>query len=313
MKRLLSTLCFAALTAAAGTVAFPDAVTLDNGHIRVGVSPAAGRIVDFALSGGGNLLWLNTEAEVRELRGSGQWGNCGGDRLWPELYSYWRCIRGVNIPDPQIDGGGWELVEHTPLALTIRSRVSESLGCRALRRIELAPDRSRLAVTNRLEQVEPTPFPVQLWPVTQLPPAECYFFAVAPGKKPYRISSDDRGEITVLPEQLVYRAPRDTTTKLAGNGEWLAARFGELLLVQASRHTPGACYPEGGSLLLFTGPRYAELEFSGGLRHLKPGETVENTVYWELVRLPRDAGETEAARVTRITAHNLLQGKRNHE
>lgn len=309
MKRLLSTFCFAALAAAAGTVAFPDAVTLDNGHIRVGVSPAAGRIVDFASSGGGNLLWLNTGAEVRELRGSGRWVNYGGDRLWPELYNYWRSIRRVNIPDPQIDGGGWELVERAPLALTIRSRVSESLGCRALRRIELVPGRPRLAVTNRLEQVEPTPFPVQLWPVTQIPPAEYYFFATAPARVPYRISSDEQGVITVLPEQLVYRAPRGTTTKLTGNGEWLAARFGELLLVQASRHAPGACYPEGGSQLLFTGPRYAELEFCGGLRHLKPGEAVENTVYWELVRLPRDAGETEAARVTRTTAHNLLQGK----
>ena len=286
MKRLLSTFCFAALAAAAGTVAFPDAVTLDNGHIRVGVSPAAGRIVDFAPSGGGNLLWLNTGAEVREQRGSGRWVNYGGDRLWPELYNYWRSIRRVNIPDPQIDGGGWVLVERAPLALTIRSRVSESLGCRALRRIELVPGRPRLAVTNRLEQVEPTP-----------------------ARVPYRISSDEQGGITVLPEQLVYRAPRGTTTKLTGNGEWLAARFGELLLVQASRHAPGACYPEGGSQLLFTGPRYAELEFCGGLRHLKPGEAVENTVYWELVRLPRDAGETGAARVTRTTAHNLLQGK----
>ena len=116
MKRLLSTFCFAALAAAAGTVAFPDAVTLDNGHIRVGVSPAAGRIVDFAPSGGGNLLWLNTGAEVREQRGSGRWVNYGGDRLWPELYNYWRSIRRVNIPDPQIDGGGWVLVERAPLA-----------------------------------------------------------------------------------------------------------------------------------------------------------------------------------------------------
>ena len=75
----------------------------------------------------------------------------------------------------------------------------------------------------------------------------------------------------------------------------------------------GACYPEGGSQMLFTGPRYAELEFSSGLRHLKPGEIFENSVQWELVRLPRNTGNGDAARTAQDTATKLLQGNRDHE
>ncbi len=317
MKQLFSAVFLitaTVVTVAAETLRFPDTVTLDNGLIRVGISAAAGRIVDFGVSGGGpNLLWLNTVSEVRELRETNRWVNLGGDRVWPELYNYWRSIRRTNIPDPRIDGGEWIPGEQTKLAMTIRSRVSESLGCRLERRIELSPDRPCLTVTNRIVQIEPTPFPLQLWPITQIQPADCYFFAIAPGEPPYRISSDEAGEITLQPGRLIYLAPRDTTTKLTGNGEWLAARFGELLFVQASHHTPGACYPEGGSQMLFTGPRYAELEFSGGLRHLKPGEIFENSVQWELVQLPRNTGNGDAARTAQDTATKLLQGNRDHE
>ena len=59
---------------------------------------------------------------------------------------------------------------------------------------------------------------------------------------------------------------------------------------------PDGEYSENVSLQLFSDGAYVELETLGGIANPKPGETMQNTVYWRLLERPSGLDDAELNR-----------------
>ena len=86
MKQLFSAVFLitaTVVTVAAETLRFPDTVTLDNGLIRVGISAAAGRIVDFGVANCAKPIAGSISAATGCGRNSTTTGAASGARTSP--------------------------------------------------------------------------------------------------------------------------------------------------------------------------------------------------------------------------------------
>ena len=152
----------AAESAPKPVLTFEDQITLDNGEVRLGVSPSIGRVVEFGFSDGPNLIWINTEAVYDDpVAGVAvtdqQYYNLGGDKLWPTAQPLWKLATGNNNwpPDGVIDGGPWSVRRQSENSVTIESAPSPHYGIVVLRTFTLVPDKPRVVIQNLIHRIEP--------------------------------------------------------------------------------------------------------------------------------------------------------------
>ena len=152
-----------------------SALQLRNGHQRVTIVPAIGRVMglDFAQDG----AYAGPALEPPQLGAAlapdhDGWINYGGDKAWPAPQSDWPRVAGRGWPPPvtfdarpftaSIEGSQVEML----------SAVDPAYGIRVRRRITLFND--LMFITTTYEKVEGAPVRVGVWTITQLkPPSGC--------------------------------------------------------------------------------------------------------------------------------------------
>ena len=162
-------------------------ITLSNKSAELGVCPEHGRIVVFKLRQGRNVLWRNSgKLEVAILKG---WKNYGGDKVWLIPQNMRPSAFGNRLPDSDIDGKPWRVIEQSKNSLTIQSRLSKVLGCFVARTITLDPVKPIAIIENRVIQKKQTPFPIHIWQVSQVVKPEYAVIGlnnrIFPEQKPY--------------------------------------------------------------------------------------------------------------------------------
>lgn len=309
----------AAPAAASERLAFDDAVVIDNGHVRLAVSPSMGRIVRFGRASAasevdrGNLLWVNTRAGYDSpfVSARGQrYHNPGGDKLWPTVQALWERAYGNKEwpPDGVIDGQPWRVVHLSARRVTMESPVSPHLGVQVRRVIELPPDAAEVRITNTINRVKANPFPVHAWTITQVPAPQAALLGVAAeraeGSPPWIPMMGKPEEFERFVELLegeravVLRPASGSGQKLGTFGRWVAGVYEDYVFLQSTDYDPAAAYPDGSSVQVYSQPGdYIELELLSRFVHLRPGEALENRVVWRLLDKPATASLQDVQRL----------------
>lgn len=291
-------------------VVFDDEVVLDNGVVRIAVSPQAGRITHFGRSDAGpagNLLWLpGQDVWQNPFRGDGRsYFNLGGDKVWVCVQALWERAHGSDWPpEGVIDGRPWNLVEASPERIVIESEASPAFGARVRREIELVPGAATALITNRLTRTEPNVFPLHIWSITQVNTPPMALLDVAPDRVnpstvwlPMQPGGRTVGPyVSVLPryEAVAFQTEAlPDAGKIGALGRWVAAVWEDHLLLQIGDYDRDGSYPDGSSAQIYTDDQYTELELLSDSRHLRPGETMTNRVAWHLLPRPAAANERE--------------------
>ena len=278
---------------------FPDAVSLDNGAVRLAYSPGAGRVVEFGRSGGPNLLWISPP-DPAPMRGADRldpgdprvYHNLGGEKLWATVQSMWGRAYGSDNwpPDGVIDGSAWTVVEQNDRRIVCESGESPHLGIVARRTYELDADQPVVRVTNELRRVRPNVFPVFPWTVAQVRVPEFALLGTT-DSPPAAWTDDPKSPPATEPADgaLVWTIPADTAglgQKTATTGGWVAGVFADDVFLQSTDVDPDGSYPDGSNAQVYLGETYLELELLAPSTHPDVGESASNEITWRLV--PRD-------------------------
>ncbi len=299
----LSAYCSCSLPKDKTPLEYTDELVLDNGIVRLCVSPAVGRIVYFGKVGGRDLLWRNsaTAIETRKRRRPDAWLNYGGDKIWPAVRYSWGRIYGPGWSlDKAIDGSAWTVVEKTDSRIIIESPVSKQLHIKIRREITLIPGKAAARIKNTLQQISYTPYPVCLWSVTQVKSPRCCLLDIdgkrLQSKEPYVVLSGTKDvNVRLLPDKSALKFMASPGKSKVGTfGGWIAAVYPDCIFRQSSKFYQNGCYPDNASVECFWlckgdkptkgwNPDYVELELMGNSVHLQPGEKIRNVVNWEII------------------------------
>ncbi len=287
-----------------GVVQFRDAITLDNGQLAISISPEAGRIFSLVPAGGRNLLWVGDAASVEKAKVNPKrkYLNYGGDKIWPAVQSLWPHISGRTWPPPTgISSTAWTLMSQSKLSVTIQSPIDPELNIQARRKIVLAPYAAKITITNTLTRIKPSPFPVQIWCVTQVHNPEFTLLDMArdvadPDRAWIRMSPAKQWQsawIDKLPGALLHQPDYTRRTKVGTFGRWIAGVWSDYVFIQRTDYDPTAAYPDASNMQVYTSRANSELETLSPQVHLQPGQSLTNTVQWQVITRP--AGEAAAA------------------
>lgn len=286
-------------------------VTLDNGSVAVRVASALGRVIGFQRPGEENWLMVTDEPAAPDI----DYKPWGGDRIWPLLLQYAPQAYGGSNFDLAIEGGPWTVIASGPRFLEIKSPDSPQLGLRIIRRVELPATGTEVVHRIRLERFTENPFPVQVWAVTSIRPADAILMErdprirqvnAAPFKRWLHVWPEEP-RATLLPKSRALRVefPR-ATIKVATYGAWIAVLKSSSAFLQTTAYDPGAFYPDESSLQFYseTGRGLHELETLSPSWFLRAGESREWTVRWTLLDFPADAtsDEQRATHLARLAA-----------
>lgn len=283
------------LSASSPEPAWPGpAIVLDNGKVRLVISPQIGRITAFHQHGEAN--WL---APATEPLPPGQpWPSYPGDKLWPSAQFLWPQIHGSNGPDPVFDKLPWTVTRQEPLVVTLLSATSPRLGVQAERTIRLSPEGTRLLQTCKLIRREASAFPVCVWMVTTCPLADYILLDLHPqaarssGRPyhPFGSPAHPLDNVRVWEEAAAVQFGWPTTgaQKAGTYGHWIALIRGDRGLVQRVQFVADGCYLEESNLQAWVAPhnRLCEIETSSPHWFLRPGEEAVWDIQWELVDFP---------------------------
>ncbi len=289
--------------AAEASPVFADTRWLDNGTIRLGVSPSVGRITWFGWSDGGNLLWVNPQTVNVPPDGDPEaWINYGGDKPWVGPQNSWPYFLPSGKdwpPDGSLDGEPWRVLLHNDATIVLLSPLSEAQGVRLTRKIRMLPGEAAVMVrTDAKCEGEGSPMPAQLWNVTQVrvPDAVALGVGEVPGGPGGGLRMVDgekfEGELEERDGHTVWTpAGRPTGKKLGTIGGWIAAQFGDTMLIQTSPYDAHGIYPENSSTQLYVADDYVELEMLSPATQLRRGRTLTHEVVWGLWSL-ESVGQT---------------------
>jgi hypothetical protein len=283
---------------------FEDTITLTNEKVRLGISPRVGRVVDFGLTDGRNVLWRNTDAVYdNPVAGTAvpyqQYFNLGGDKLWPTVQPLWKSATGNNNwpPDGVIDGGAWSVVAQDDDEIVIKSPPSPHYGVVVLRGFKLVAGKPQVIVQNVIQRIEANPFPLSAWTVTQvLPPLSVVLDTTkqAPklsGGAVQVLSGDDESLIRAhlqpigQGEGIDWDLDHGGAAKIGTFGRWIAAIYSDVTFLQETEYDPFGAYPDRSSVQAYKGDGYLELELLSPLTQIEPQQRLRHTVVWTLVEL----------------------------
>jgi hypothetical protein len=284
-------------------LSFSDTVTLNNGRVRLGVSPAVGRVVDFGLSDGANLLWINRESVYdNPVAGQAvpgqQYLNLGGDKLWPTTQPLWKNATGNDQwpPDGVIDGGTWSLISQGEHEIVIESPPSPHYGITVRRSFRLDPEDPVVEISNVLRRTEANPIPLQAWTITQVQTPQKAMLDLASDApvsgEPIQYLTGDtwakvKDHVYLLGDSdsdaVAWTMAGDANAKLGTFGRWVAGVYPDLIFLQEADFNPTGAYPERSSAQVYRADSYTELELLSPLRQLAPGEELQFDVTWTLI------------------------------
>lgn len=300
-----------------------ECIEIHNESIRIVIVPQIGRIMHYGLLEGPNLIWINSGLEGRllgELEShlesrDAQWANFGGDKVWPVEQFRWPEVNNrAWPPDPWFDGSPQEVITRSD-GVTLMSPVSRFCGARIIRTIKIDEIGNSVKIEQRIEKVKSgfnskiEPIPLTIWSVTQVIQPEEIIFPLNPNSSlPNSIFIYDENPVTrsniVYQNGLGIFFPSSTDHQKIGTDgdQWLAAVCGCHAFVQRFTRLPNAVYPENGlSAEVYTSPEsYIELEILSPLQSMKVGESIESTIFWELISLTSDTPDEKRQEIRKI-------------
>lgn len=265
---------------------------MSNGFAELIYVPQVGRIMRYAEKGGQNVLWENGRLAGKSMpQGENpQWFNYGGDKLWPAPQSLWNWP-----PDPILDGTAYDVVV-IGSAIVISGKSSPKSGVQFRRRISMASNGTGVQIENWMTNTSKKPQELAVWEITQTDNPDQVTVPLEVTKEmplgwaPYDDKPVDQTFAAIRNGELVvHRNPR-AGFKLGSASEKgsLTAQFAGAKFRMSVRKAKGI-YPDGGKFLEVYAngdpDKYVELEITGPLTHLAPGETAELDMSWRIDRL----------------------------
>lgn len=283
--------------------AYGRVLSLSNGVIEAYVTLDVGpRIIRFGYVGGQNFMRDERSAfepksdkEFTDFFGEGtKWENFGGHRIWLSPESY---------PETYIPDSAPVEYELTENGAVFTPKACKPIGAAFRLELKLDADDANMQVNMRVTNIGNTEkrfaiwgltvsaqngtliIPmntndtgllsnriISVWPYTDMSDKRIYW-----GKKYVTLSQDNAAE---------------TPIKLGFDLNCGSAYYclnGEVFCKHYDTEHPNADYPDGGcSFETYTNDQFIEIESLGRLNTVKPGETVENTESWSLMKQPCD-------------------------
>lgn len=284
--------------ALAALMTSPAAVTIDetvydgkpayrvsNGSARLVVSPHLGRVVEYGLTDGPNVLW-QSKAEVA----AGGYRNVGGDKVWYAPQTIWNWP-----PDRSWDGTAMT-AEKLPDGIRLTSERGKVLPLRLKREIRLDAYGPKVTFLNSLTNEGGEPVTVSLWQVTQVDrPTEIVLPRLGTAAQPrgYAMLQGkfNNKAARVEPSSVRIWLHADQAFKYGSKGGdgSLTATVGKFRFTTYSPILKRGKYADQDSAKqVYTAPAktgYAELEHLAPLEMLDPRQIQQQTVTWTLAPL----------------------------
>jgi len=284
--------------------------TLENESVTLTVAPDIGRITHFGFSGERNLLWMNDSAKLTQKKSDGtNWFNWGGDKVWPAQQADWKFIYGGGDwpPKTELDGILFKVIESSAEKLVMESAADSRLHLKLRRTLTLDLNLPKLTIKNELTRSAPSPWPVQIWSVTQCIPPNYTLLEISKNAPDHNTHPFSNLWDSPLPAEnakvtknmLVFSLSPNLTIAKAGTiGNLCAAVYDDVIFMQQSNAPSDGCYPDGANIEVFSFDRYTELEILSPSRHLQPGENITSVTTWSLIRTTPQASTEDNLKLT---------------
>jgi hypothetical protein len=284
-----------------------NAWRLTNEQVEVIVVPQIGRVMSFKFKDGENVLWSDRTLDGKQGDATGAaWVNFGGDKTWPAPEAEWGQYtkRSRWMPPPAFDAlPVTARLDGTHVILT--SPIDPFYGVRTIRRVALQPGAAVMEIETTYERVSGEPSRIAIWVITQFNEPLAVYVPIPRasqfenghfvfGEKPWP-------QLTIVDQML--RIPRDPATahKLGSDADRMLWVDGTTMCLVSAPRVPGADYPDrGASVEVYTNPdpkTYVELETLGPLVRMSPGDRIQHTTTYTLLRRTSTDAKAEAKRV----------------
>ncbi len=276
---------------------WPRSVSMGNSVADISVSPEAGRIISYALSGGENLLFINrSEFGKIPQKNSAEWINFGGIRLDLAPQSLWAKSPWEKSwpPPPIFNSEPWSLSCHDCFIEMLSVPDLKFLGIQIAARIGLIESSSIVRVDSTIKNLTEIPLTLANWAVAQLAAisGESEVYLPAPSKTshfpkgycPQMGGQSDKPVISpnlsTLPVSIIY----DGFERKFGFDmrEWIAFRKSkesEICFALWGDFDAAGAYPDDNShieLYFSEGMPYVELEMLGLMRYVEVGGSISD-------------------------------------
>jgi hypothetical protein len=283
-----------------------NSIIVSNNKVEAVIVPAIGRLMQLRfVDQDEGPFWENTKMYGKQPTAN-QWdtpGAFGGDKAWPAPQSVW------NWPPPR----GFDSLSFTGAVangvVNLIGPVDSTFGTRVVRRIALHPTEPLMRVTTTFEKVTGKTNQMSVWVVTQVKEAERIFVPVSDPSafaKGYTALGTVPKGLLVTNGLVSLARDRSTSCKIGNDaGALLWVGTNAMLLIESARvpGMPRTSYPDSGcSAEVYTNPDptpYIELELLGPLAKLGPGQTLEATSVYTLLRRSEPTALEEAMRILR--------------
>jgi hypothetical protein len=284
-----------------------NAWRLTNEQVEVVVVPQIGRVMSFKFKDGENVLWSDRTLDGKQGDATGAaWINFGGDKTWPAPEAEWGHYtkRSRWMPPPAFDAlPVTARIDGNQVILT--SPIDPFYGVRTIRRVSLQPGAAVMEIETTYERVSGEPSRIAIWVITQFNEPVAVYVPIPEtsqfqnghfifGEKPWP-------QLTIVDHML--RVPRDPATahKLGSDADRMLWVDGTTMCLVSASRVPGAEYPDrGASVEVYTNPdpkTYVELETLGPLVQMSPGDRIQHTTTYTLLRRTAADANAEARRV----------------
>ena len=294
------------------------ALVLRNGHQRVTIVPAIGRVMgfDFAQEEGSpatrDPFWSHPQLGAALAPDHDGWINYGGDKAWPAPQSDWPRVAGRGWPPPVTFDARPYAPSVDRSEVELLSAVDPAYGIRVRRRIALFDD--LMLITTTYEKVEGAPVRIAVWTITQLQPPERIFVRLPPRSA---FAGGYRSRLPAPPRDLrtdgrLLSLAHDATEKtmITSDGDallWLGEGRSLVIETLDASESPAPAaqenrsWPDGAHAQIYTSPdadqRYVELELLGPLADLRAGQSTSMRVRYRLIRRAEKDPLREAQRI----------------
>lgn len=285
---------------------WPDSYRISNGKVQAVVVPAIGRVMQFQLVGRDNVFWQDRRLDGKVPDpNSKQWTNFGGDKSWPSPQDDWLKITRRAWPPPagfdaeqneaRVENGVLELI----------SPVDRSYGIRVRRRMELDQHAPRMTITTIYQKIDGAPVKIGVGVITQLRDPERVFMLLPKKSRfpeGYVLLQFSRPEDVTVHDGLVSLARgKKVNSQIGSDADTLLWMDEQYVLRIDSPRVPGAEYADQGTnTTIFTASdpqAYVELETFGPLTAMGPGDWIERTNTYTLLRRTEKDPEVEAKKL----------------
>lgn len=285
------------------------AIEITNDTIRLVVIPAIARIVHYSFVDQENILFLTDDFEDLKLLAPNEYiqkgirnTHFGGDRVLTSSEDYFHLLTGSRfIADPWLTSSPYTY-HILPNGVEITSPVSELLGVQLTRKITIEESGCKVFIDQKLEKIrdaktsEVDAIPLTIWNLTQ----------IKLPKKTWMPLQDDSVfengfDIPVWPDGknwagdnyevknglLAFSPDTKYPQKIGADAKGcVAGLVDNVLIVEKFIPLKDVNYPDGGtSATVFTCPDFAELECLSPEKILKPGDVMNHSIQWELIKI----------------------------